>query len=138
LATVTDSLIRAAKRGDLVALQEAIRSNADLNVTDSQGWTPLFHAAGQGSIEALKLLIQAGADVNHGKKTGFTALFSAVMSGRVEAVQILLNAGAEIVPVNGNELRGHSIRTNSPQHDVILRMLDEHHAKQKSSQADKS
>jgi ankyrin repeat protein len=78
----------------------------------------------------LKLLIQAGADVNHGKKTGFTALFSAVMSGHVEAVHILLNAGAEITPVQGIELRGYSIRTDSPQHEVILRMLDEHHAKQ--------
>jgi ankyrin repeat protein len=135
---VTDSLIRAAKRGDLVALREAIRPDTNLNVTDSQGWTPLFHAAHQGSIEALKLLIQAGADVNHGKETGFTALFSAVMSGHVEAVHILLNAGAEIIPVQGIELRGYSIRTDSPQHEVILRMLDEHREKQKSSQTDSS
>lgn len=135
---MTDSLIRAAKRGDLVALQEAIRSNANLNVTDSGGWTPLFHAAHQGCIEALKLLIQAGADVNHGKKTGFTALFSAVMGGHVEAVRILLNAGAEIIPVQGIELRGYSIRTDSPKHEIILRMLDEHHAKQRRSQADNS
>lgn len=84
--TVTDSLIRAAKRGDLVALQKAMQSDANLNSVDSQGWTPLFHAAHQGNIEALNLLIQAGADVNHGRERGFTALFSAVMSGHVDAV----------------------------------------------------
>jgi ankyrin repeat protein len=122
---VTDSLIRASKRGDLVALRRAIQPDANLNVVDSQGWTPLFHAAGQGNTEALNLLIEAGADVNHGKKTGFTALFSAVTGGHVEAVRILLNAGAEIVPVQGIELRGYSIRTDSKQHEAILQMLDE-------------
>jgi len=129
---VTDSLIWAAKRGDLDALRKAIHPDANLNCVDSQGWTPLFHAAGQGSTEALKLLIQAGADVNHGKKTGFTALFSAVMAGHVDAVQVLLDAGAEIVPVQGIELRGFSVRANSKHHETILRMLDEHRAKQKS------
>jgi ankyrin repeat protein len=85
----------------------------------------LFHAAHQGTTEALKLLIQAGADVNHGKETGFTALFSAVSGGRVEAVRILLDAGTEIVPAQGIELRGYSIRENSRRHEAILRMLDD-------------
>lgn len=126
---MTDSLIWAAKRGDLDALRKAIHPDANLNGVDSQGWTPLFHAAGQGNTEALKLLIQAGADVNHGKETGFTALFSAVVAGHVDAVRILLNAGAEIVPVQGIELRGYSVRPNSKQHEAILRILDEHHEK---------
>jgi ankyrin repeat protein len=128
---VTDSLIWAAKRGDLDDLRKAIHPDANLNGVDSQGWTPLFHAANQGNTEALKLLIQAGADVNHGKETGFTALFSAVVAGHVDAVHILLNAGAEIVPAQGIELRGYSVRANSKQHEAILRMLDEHNAKQK-------
>jgi uncharacterized protein len=129
---VTDSLIWAAKRGDLDALRKAIHSDA--NGVDSQGWTPLFHAAGQGNTEALKLLIQAGADVNHGKETGFTALFSAVVAGHADAVRMLLNAGAEIVPVQGIELRGYSVRPNSKQHEAILRILDEHHAKKLNEQ----
>jgi hypothetical protein len=37
---------------------------------------------------------------------------------------VLLNAGAEIVPVQGIELRGYSIRENSKPHETILRMLD--------------
>ena len=131
-------MIRAAKRGDVVALRKAINPDADLNAVDSQGWTPLFHAAHQGTTEALNLLIQAGADVNHGNETGFTALFSAVMSGHVEAVQILLNAGAEIFPVQGIEFRGYSIRANSRPHETILRMLDEHDAKRKNPQTSSS
>jgi ankyrin repeat protein len=92
---------------------------------------PLFHAAHQGNTEALNLLIQAGADVNHGRETGFTALFSAVMGGHVDAIRALLDAGAEIIPGQGIELRGYSIRGKSKQHKAILSALDEHLAKQK-------
>jgi ankyrin repeat protein len=123
---MSDSLIWAAKRGDLAALKKAILPDANLNDVDSQGWTPLFHAAHQGNTEVLTLLIEAGADVNFGKGTGFTALFSAVSGGHVEAVQTLLNAGAEIVPVQGIELRGYCIQGNSERHKAILTMLDGH------------
>lgn len=119
-------MLRALKRGDLVALRGAIGSGANLNSGDSQGWTPLFHAARQGNAEAIKLLIQAGVEVNHGKKTGFTALFAAVLDGHVEAVRILLDAGAEIVTVQGIELRALCIRAKSKRHDAILEILDRH------------
>jgi|SRR5579862_3424145 len=95
---VATHLIKAAKHRDLVALKKAISSGDDLNGTDCQGWTPLFHAAGW--TEGMKLLIEAGADVNHGREHGFTALFSAVMSGHLRSVQILLEAGA-LVPDGG-------------------------------------
>jgi ankyrin repeat protein len=119
-----DSLIWAAKRSNLVALEAAIRSGANVNSADSQGWTALFHAAHHGNVKALQLLIDAGADVNHGKETGFTALFSAVGSGHVDAVRLLLDAGAEVVPVRGVELRGYCVQRNSERHRAILTMLD--------------
>jgi len=103
-----NALIKAAKKGDLIALKAAIRSGADLNCIDSQGWTPLFHAAGRGWTEGMKIIIAAGADVNHGKETGFTALFSAVTSGHIEAVQVLLDAGAQVRDVQGIKLVGHA------------------------------
>jgi ankyrin repeat protein len=122
----TDSLIWAAKRGDLVALETALRSGANVNGEDSQGWTALFHAAHHGNTKALQLLIDAGAEVNHRKETGFTALFSAVGGGHVDAVRLLLDAGAEIVPVKGIELRGYCIQGNSERHKAILALLDDH------------
>jgi uncharacterized protein len=133
LGTMSDSLIWAAKRGDLAALRKAIRSDANLNCVDLQGWTPLFHAVNQGNTQALNLLIQAGADVNHGRETGFTALFSAVSGGHIVAVHALLNAGAEIVPVQGIELPCYCLQENSKQHETILRMVDEHEAHPKTS-----
>jgi ankyrin repeat protein len=101
-------LIKAAKHRDLVALKDAIRSGADLNKPDSQGWTPLFHAAGKGWTVGMRTIIEAGADVNHGSESGFTALFSAVVSGHLEAVEILLEAGAEVLDVQGIKLKGYA------------------------------
>jgi hypothetical protein len=112
----TEWKIWAAERGDLAALETAVRSGADVNGKDSQGWTALFHAAHHGNTKALQLLIDGGAKVNGGRETGFTALFSAVSGGHVEAVRWLLNSGAEIVPVQGVELRGYCIQENSEHH----------------------
>lgn len=127
---MTDSLLLAAKLGDVVALKRAIASGVDLNQADSQGWTPLFHAAHVGTTEAVELLINAGADVNKGSETGFTALFSAVLAGHVDAVRVLLNAGAVVAPVQGIELRGYAIQQSSSRHEAILKILDEFSSRQ--------
>ncbi|MBI2679761.1 MAG: ankyrin repeat domain-containing protein [Candidatus Solibacter usitatus] len=97
-------MIKAAKHGDLIALRDAIRSGSDLNGTDSQGWTPLFHAAHNGWTEGMQTIIEAGADVNHGSENGSTALFSAVMSGRLAVVELLIEAGAQARNVQGVRL----------------------------------
>jgi ankyrin repeat protein len=102
--TSVTPLIRAAKRTDLRALHDAIHAGADINGTDSQGWTPLFHAAHKGWTEGVRVIIEAGADVNHGSEAGFTAFFSAVISGHLEVVQVLLEAGAEVRDVQGVRL----------------------------------
>jgi ankyrin repeat protein len=99
-------------------------SGTDLNCVDSQGWTPLFHAAHHGNTEAVKLLIRSGADVNHGVETGFTALFSAVMGQHVEVVRAPLDAGARVVPVGGNELRGHALWAEPKKREELIAMLD--------------
>lgn len=119
---VVSALIRATKHGDSAALTDAITSGADLNGTDSQGWTPLFHAAARGWVEGIKILIESGADVNHGQESGFTALFSAVISGHSEAVRVLLAAGASIHRVDGVELVGYAQGEKKPQ---IVALLDE-------------
>jgi ankyrin repeat protein len=113
-------LIKAAKHRDLVALKDAIRSGADLNEPDSQGWTPLFHAAGKNWTVGMKAIIEAGADVNHGRENGFTALFSAVISGHLEAVVMLLEAGAEVLDVQGITLKFHAQGKNGPKIIAVL------------------
>jgi ankyrin repeat protein len=111
-------LIKAVKHRDLGAVKNAIRSGADLNEPDSQGWTPLFHAAGKGWTAGMNTIIEAGADVNRGRESGFTALFSAVISGHLEAVEMLLKAGAEVIDLQGTKLKGY------PQGEKSLQIID--------------
>jgi hypothetical protein len=106
--TIGQSLIALVKRSDVIAVRERLAEGAQLEETDSQGWTPLFHAAHRGDFPMVQLLIGAGADVNHGSENGFTALFSAVLSGHVEIVKELLRVGAKPAPVQGIALRGYA------------------------------
>ena len=89
-------LLKAVKRGDLIAVKKLLESQVSLDDENSQGWTALFKAAEKGDVKTLQLLIDAGADINHGNRTGITALFAAVLSGHVEVVKTLLKLGASV------------------------------------------
>jgi ankyrin repeat protein len=65
-----------------------IEAGANVNATDPNGRTDLFHAR---SGEMTKVLIEAGADVNVIDKHGYTPL---VLSKNVKKTKALLEAGA--------------------------------------------
>jgi ankyrin repeat protein len=116
-------MIKAIKRCDHSALKAEIESGAELEIVDSQGWTPLFHAAHRGDVTAITMLLQAGADVNHGVERGFTPLFSAVMSLHVEAVRVLIDAGAKPARVQGIDLHHYVQSREEPRSKAIIAAL---------------
>ena len=105
-ATDTD-LIRAIKRGDLREVERLIHAGANLNCSDSQGWTPLFHAAGTGRTDIIRCLLAHGAEVDSHRDKGFTPLFSAILSRHLEAIRMLLDAGASPDAPEGDPLSRH-------------------------------
>ena len=50
-------MIRAAKLGQVGAIQALVEMGAILTCTDEQGLTPLHHACRHGRIEAVKYLV---------------------------------------------------------------------------------
>src|SRR5450432_3009226 len=83
----------ATIKRDLESAGAILASGADINASDSFGWTPLMIAAKNGSTELVQLLLTSGADPNRENSTGATALYLAVKRGHIDIVELLVASG---------------------------------------------
>jgi hypothetical protein len=83
------TLIDAAKSGDLGNADSFLSSGADVNQADEQQWTALAFAAGQGDLAMVRLLVERGADVFKVTRDKRTPQMIALAAGRVEVVKYL-------------------------------------------------
>jgi ankyrin repeat protein len=113
----TTPLIRAAKAGDVPAVQLLLEHGALTDLPQAAGITPLMAAAGLNSydidtrgrfktqaeaLEAATLLLDAGADVNAKDNRGQTALHGAASKGYTDLVQLLAARGADLRAADSN------------------------------------
>ena len=90
-------LLGAVTKGNVDELTRLVKSgDADINVSDQFGWTPVHYAAYKGDIRILKILIEAGADcgaqtskMNAGIKPGSCAMDVSQEFGHEECQAIL-------------------------------------------------
>ena len=71
-------LMKAAKAGNDWQIKTLLKSGANVNLKDNDGWTALMYAVRyQESLNSVKLLIEAGADVKalNNFKTSALSLF---------------------------------------------------------------
>ena len=77
-----DPIIDAARRGDVVAIEQLLEQGSDVNAARGDGMTALHFAAELGHVEAVRILLRAGADVAAGTRIGhFTPLHLASRGG---------------------------------------------------------
>lgn len=92
-------LKEAIERSDILAVQNELKTVADINESIYLGRTPLMLAATSASPETVRLLVDRGANVN-ARSTFFplryTALMLAAEHARVENIAVLLVHGAEV------------------------------------------
>jgi len=103
-------LMQAIDKSDVQAMEDLLRSGADINGTaqcdstmpEFESYTPLGCAAKNGRTAAVKVLLDKGADINQ-KKGGYrfgnynpTPLILAAREGHAETVKLLLTRGADI------------------------------------------
>jgi uncharacterized protein len=67
-----------------------LEADADINATDEQGKTALYHAIESGDESIMELLLEHGADVTIASKTGVTPLMRATMLPVANKLKILL------------------------------------------------
>jgi len=84
----------AVERRDLVWLNYLISHDANPNVADNKGVTPLMRASQLGFFEGVQNLALAGARVDDPNGTGETPLILAVHRGDTQMMRVLLRAGA--------------------------------------------
>lgn len=108
----TTALMRAAKAGDIPAMQVLLDAGADPTLkTERGGADALLLAAGVGTteqdttgrykteqqaIEAIQLLVEHGADINSVDAKGRTALHGAAMQGYNDVIRFLAAQGANL------------------------------------------
>jgi ankyrin repeat protein len=90
------SLNFAAYIGDLEKMKSFIESGADINLPDTDGYTPLQRAAQNGYINIAQLLIENGAMIDSKGAIGRTALHEACKNGQKEIVELLLSRKANV------------------------------------------
>jgi ankyrin repeat protein len=87
-------LLAVIHKGDVSAVHEVLRDNADPSSHDETGATALMYAAAFSSPECMRLLIAKGADVDGANQVHATALMWSV--AEPEKVKILLAKNADV------------------------------------------
>lgn len=95
LKSIENTLVGAARDGDLEAIKQHITEGADVNALHFE-MPPLTWAAMMGQTDAAELLLQHGADISGRNRDGNTALHLAVFLGRAETVELLVKNGADV------------------------------------------
>jgi len=93
---VRTALYHAAYCDRPVTLKALIEADADVNVPDVDGRTPLFIASSKNNLMIVMELIKAGADVNLAMDDGTTPLHIAVKYGYEGCAAVLIQAGADV------------------------------------------
>jgi ankyrin repeat protein len=121
LRTGVTALFRAARGGDVAAMELLLQHGALVDLPQENDVTPLIVAAGyrqsaidtrgrfRGEKEALpaaRLLLEYGADVNARADDGQTALFGAATNGWNDMVALLVEYGAD---VHATDNRGNTV-----------------------------
>lgn len=84
---------------------EILRQEANINITDHKGKTPLHRSSQAGFVKITRLLLDRGAKLDIADHNGCTPLFDAVHYGRTDVALILLKNGA---PVDHADKRGET------------------------------
>lgn len=120
LTTGETGLHLTAARRDLTWTRFLLQEDANPNIADNSGATPLIVAARLGWVEGVSALIDGGARIDVANETGETPLISAVHARNVELITVLVEAGAD---PDRTDNTGRSARDYASQPGMSPRIL---------------
>ena len=93
----------AGRKGFLEILEILIQSGANLEITDNDGFTPLWSTAFVNKEEAIEFLLKKGANINHLDKNGNNIIAPAAANGSNHVIRLLVGRGVN--PGNKNKFQ---------------------------------
>jgi ankyrin repeat protein len=123
----------AAYYGNLKVVQKLVEYEADFNVKDMYGWTPLYLISDGTYFKddsIFRLLLEHSDDVNMRASMGQTPLHRGSYYGALEVVRLLLEHGAdvELKDDDGNTALQRAV-SGFGKHEEVMTLLREHGAK---------
>jgi nucleoid-associated protein YgaU/mono/diheme cytochrome c family protein len=89
-------------KGDTKKLKQLIANGANVNETDSSGFTPLHLSAIKGHLPISKILLDNNAKLNPKDPEGLTPLSWAALEGQKDVVEMLIKRGSDINTKDNN------------------------------------
>lgn len=90
-------LYEIVKNGYMDVIHFLFEQGLDVNCSDTNNETILYHACSKKNVELIDLLINKGADINiKAKNSNETAIFPAVRTGEVQIVDRLILQGIDL------------------------------------------
>jgi uncharacterized protein len=99
-------LIDAVKRQDVSATRTILGKKADVNASESDGFTALHWAVQRDNLPLVDLLLKAGANAKATTRYNVSPLYLAATNGNAAIIARLLDAGAD---PNGTAYEGQTI-----------------------------
>lgn len=96
LSSCVSPEIRAARRGDVQALEKYLLDGGDINAAQSNGKSLLHNGVESGQLSSTRFLLQNGANPDIQDRSGATPLHSAAQLGRRDLMGELLSFGANL------------------------------------------
>ncbi|MCI0763844.1 ankyrin repeat domain-containing protein [Bacillus sp. TL12] len=94
IKSMEKQLLTAVEQRETATVLSLIQQGANINVTDSQGRTPVMVATYVNDIKTARALIKAGADVNIQDKMKNTPFLYAGAEGYLEILKLTIDVGA--------------------------------------------
>ena len=113
----------ACTRNHLQCLRLLINSGADIDATDSQNRSTLYHCANGGNSEALCLLAEQGAKVGGWSSHANDPLNAAAFEGHLACVQALVSAGALIAAARKNDFSPLNDAVQNGHEEIVQYLL---------------
>ncbi|KAF5642273.1 ankyrin [Fusarium tjaetaba] len=116
-------IFSACVSGSAKLVERFIQHDADLSITDVDGWTCLHLAAQHGFEDIVKILVESNVDLSPQNEYGLTPLHLAARGGHIQCCRYLLEQGADfnITDVHGGNIIHQTCL--SAGHAGILRLI---------------